>query len=59
MKPNELKQQFIEARADGKSYSTIAGELHISKSTCTAWERELKDQIDALKKEQLNALCVS
>ncbi len=59
MKPNELKQQFIEARADGKSYSTIASELHISKSTCTAWERELKDQIDALKKEQLNALCVS
>lgn len=59
MKPTELKQQFIEARADGKSYSTIAEELHISKSTCTAWERELKDQIDALKREQLNALCVS
>jgi len=43
-------------RAEGKSYSAIAEQLHISKSTCTAWERELKDNIAELKQEQLEEL---
>ena len=41
MKPTELKQEYIRLRAEGKSYSFIAEQLHISKSTCTKWEREL------------------
>ena len=56
MKPQELKQKFIELRAEGKSYDTIAKSLHISKSTCTAWERELKDKIEVMKQEELKAL---
>ena len=43
MKPQETKTEFIKLRAEGKSYSYIAEALHISKSTCTAWETELKD----------------
>ena len=56
MKPQEQKTEFIRLRAEGKSYSVIADTLHISKSTCTAWERELKDAITELKQEQLNEL---
>ncbi len=56
MKPQELKNEFISMRAQGKSYSAIAETLHISKSTCTTWERELKSQIAELKQEQLNEL---
>ena len=56
LKPQEQKTEFIRLRAEGKSYSVIADTLHISKSTCTAWERELKDAIADLKQEQLNDL---
>ena len=56
MKPQEQKTEFIRLRAEGNSYSKIAEALHISKSTCTAWERELKDQIVELKQDQLNEL---
>ena len=56
MKPQEEKAEFIKLRAEGKSYSFIAETLHISKSTCTSWERELKDQIAQLKREHLNEL---
>ena len=56
MKPQEMKTEFIRLRAEGKSYSAIADTLSISKSTCTAWERELKGEIAQLKQEQLNEL---
>lgn len=56
MKPQETKAEFIRLRAEGKSYSYIADTLHISKATCTSWERELKDAIAELKQEQLNEL---
>ena len=56
MKPQETKTEFIRLRAEGRSYSYIADALHISKSTCTKWERELKAQIAELRQEQLNEL---
>lgn len=56
MKPTEIKQEFIRMRAEGKSYSFIAKELHISKSTCTKWERDLAAEIDELKKAELSEL---
>ena len=56
MKPQEMKAEFIRLRAEGQSYSRIAETLQISKSTCTAWEREFKDRIAELKQEQLNEL---
>ena len=59
MKPAELKKEYIRLRAEGKSYSVIAEQLHISKSTCASWERELKDQIDELKRAEYAELCES
>ena len=59
MKPAELKKDYVQLRAEGKSYSVIAEQLHISKSTCTAWEKELADQINELKRAELEELCES
>lgn len=56
MKGTEKKLEYVKARAEGKSYSTIARELHISKSTCSNWERELEADIRALKEERLEEL---
>lgn len=56
MKPTEQKQSFIIKRAEGKSYTTIAQELNISKATCTEWEKELKALIAEKKAEQLENL---
>lgn len=56
MKPQEVKLEYVRLRAEGKSFRTIAKTLHISTSTCSEWEEELKDQIAALKKEQLDEL---
>ena len=59
MKPQDMKLEFVRLRAEGASYAKIAAALHISKSTCTAWERELKEEISELKQEQLNELYAS
>ena len=59
MKPAELKKEFIRLRAEGKSYSAIAEQLHISKATCTKWERTFSSQIDELKRAELTELCES
>lgn len=56
MKPQEVKERYILLRAEGKSQTAIAQELHISKSTCTAWEKELEQEIAARKAEQLEQL---
>lgn len=56
MKPNNQRLDFIQLRAEGKSYSKIAKILKISKSTCSSWEQELKDEIAEFKGEQLEEL---
>lgn len=56
MKPQETKTEFIRLRAEGRSYSYIADKLHISKSTCSSWEQELRGAIAELRQEQLNEL---
>lgn len=56
MKPQEQKAEFIQLRAEGKSYAVISKALNISKDTCSKWEQELKDEIARLKREQLNEL---
>lgn len=59
MKPQELKKEYVRLRAEGKSYSVIAEQLHISKSTCTKWEKDLAAQIDELKRADFQELCES
>lgn len=59
MKEAETKRAFIQARAEGKSYAKIGKELGLSKSTCSEWEKSLKDQIEGLKRETLEELYTS
>lgn len=56
MKPIEVKHEFIELRAKGLSYDKIAKKLKISKSTCIAWNEELKEEISKIKNMELEAL---
>lgn len=59
IKPAELKRKYIQLRAEGKSYSLICAQLHISKSTCAKWERDLSSQINELKRAEFAELCES
>ena len=52
----ETQLAYIKARAQGKSYSTIAKELGISKATCTSWEKTLKAEIEDMRTAQLEEL---
>ena len=56
MKTADKKEQFILLRAEGKSFSKIAEELHISKSTCSKWQQDLLDQITTAKEDRLKDL---
>lgn len=53
MKTAEKKEQYILLRAEGLSYSKIAAQLNISKSTCSKWEKDFTEQIQAAKEERL------
>ncbi len=59
MKNTEKKLEYVRLRAEGKSYSAIAQELGISKSTCTNWEKEFKADIEAQKDEHMRELFTS
>jgi hypothetical protein len=56
MKPYEIKNQFVELRAQGLSFNAIANQLHLSKSTCCKWDKELSKEIDQLKQAELKEL---
>ena len=55
-KPNELKREFVRLRAEGLSYSAIADQLHIAKSTCQAWNTELASEIEQQTRAELQEL---
>lgn len=59
MKDTEKKLEYVRLRASGKSYSFIAKELGISKSTCSSWEKELKTDIETLRQGSLQELYTS
>jgi len=46
MKDLDQKEKFVELRAKGKSFHSIASELGVSKTTLIAWSRELAQDID-------------
>lgn len=58
MKTLEAKSAFINLRAQGESYASIAKKLGISKSTCSQWNYELDNEIQATKEENLRALYI-
>ena len=55
-KSNKLKLQFIEARAEGKSYRAIAKELKISVATCQEWQQQFNTEIDQAKSDRLKEI---
>ena len=56
MKNLEIRQRFIELRAQGKSLRDAADELSVGRQTLVRWEREYKEQIENLKAIELDAL---
>lgn len=56
MKDQQTRDLFVAMRAQNKSYDTICKALHISKATCSKWEKELKTVIADKKREELEAL---
>ncbi len=56
MKDQQTRDLFVAMRAQNKSYDAICKELHISKATCSKWEKELKAVIAEKKREELEAL---
>ncbi len=49
MKSLDIKEKFVELRAEGKSYNAIAVELEVSKQTLISWSKELSEEINNLK----------
>lgn len=56
MKTTDKKLEFIRLRAEGKSYRAIEQEIGVSRTTCGEWERELREDIDGLRRESLEEL---
>ena len=56
MKSTDKKLAFIQARAAGKSYATIAKELRISQSTAFEWNKELAEEVGKAKAEALQEI---
>ncbi|MCF0224939.1 MAG: hypothetical protein HUK20_11780 [Fibrobacter sp.] len=56
MKDEETKAKFIELRASGKSLRKCASQLHIAKSTCGKWDKDLAMQVANRKNERLDEL---
>ena len=52
----EVKQEFIELRAQGMSFDKIAKELGKAKQTLIDWSKELEEEISNYKALELEAL---
>ncbi|MCI0746070.1 MAG: hypothetical protein L0Y58_11750 [Verrucomicrobia subdivision 3 bacterium] len=50
MHTNETKDQFVELRAEGKSFGQISEQLGVAKSTLHQWEDERADDIARLRR---------
>jgi hypothetical protein len=52
----DLKDRFVELRAEGRSYADVAALLGISKPTAIAWGREVREEVEkarTLRKAEL------
>jgi len=56
MEDNKTKEKFIELRASGLSYSKIAAQLGLNRSTIQRWAKDFACEIDNLKMIELEAL---
>lgn len=53
---NDQKERFIELRAKGKSFESIAEEIGISKPTLIEWAKKFKIEIANLKALEMESL---
>ena len=53
MKPEEVKEKFIELRARGYGYTYISKELNISRCTCYEWNKQFRFRIDQARDARL------
>lgn len=51
-----VREQFVELRAAGKSFASIAEELGVSKPVLVDWSRQLREQVANLKQIRLEAI---
>ena len=49
MKDLETKERFVELRAQGRSFDSIAKELNVSKTTLIAWSKDFDEEINNAK----------
>jgi hypothetical protein len=56
MKDNAVREQFVELRAQGKSFASIAAELNVAKGTLVAWSKDMKDDLSNMRQIQLEAM---
>lgn len=56
MKTQDKRLRFVELRAAGWSFSKIATELSVSKSTLVEWSRDLAEDIANLRVVETDAL---
>jgi transcriptional regulator with XRE-family HTH domain len=56
MKSLDIKEQFVELRAEGKSYDVIAEALGVSKQTLISWSKDLAEEINNLKAVTIDAI---
>lgn len=56
MKDLNLKDKFVELRAEGKSFVSISEELKVSKPTLIGWSKDLRHEISNLRQIQLEAI---
>ncbi len=56
MKDNETRDRFVELRAQGKSFASIAEELNVSKPTLIEWSKDLQVEIANLRAVNVEAL---
>ena len=52
----EIKEEFVQLRAKGWSYTRISKRLKVSKSTLSSWRAELEEEIASLRAMELEAL---
>ena len=50
------KEQFIELRAQNKSYLSISKELNVSRPTLKLWAKDFEEEINSLRAVELEAL---
>lgn len=53
---NDKKDQFVELRAKGNSYDSIAKKIGVSKGTLISWSRDLKVEIQNYRNLEADAL---